>query len=163
MSLLPAERPVAGPVGLVDILEDAESRPDGLEFTDTDRLSYVRQRPQSDEIYDGLRLIARVDNSERIGHQVYEPSLAATIRTDGDGPGGATGLYLIDGIFRRLSPREAARTHSIDEQSISALYKFMRDNPSLDAERELFRFIGNSTPARTLDAAISHLLPLLRW
>ena len=114
-------------------------------------------------MYDGLGLLARVDGQLRIGHQLYDASLAATIRTDGDGPGGATGLYRFGSVDRRLSPREAARTHSIDESTIDAMYKFVNRNPHLDAEKELFRFIGNSIPVMTLDDVLAHLLPLLRW
>ena len=163
VSLLPTEREPAVPVGLEGILEPADSLSSDLIFTEPERLIYVPPRPNTGEIYDGLKLIARVDGLEKIGHQVYDSSMAATIRTDGDGPGGATGLYAIDDIIRRLSPREAARTHSIDETTIDHMFLFLRENPFLDAEKESFRFIGNSIPVMTLSDLLSHLLPLLRW
>jgi site-specific DNA-cytosine methylase len=162
-SLLPRERPPVVPAGLVDIIEEQDSLPDGLVFDQPERFVFVPARPPSTAVYDGLGLLARVDGQLRIGHQLYDASLAATIRTDGDGPGGATGLYRLGNVDRRLSPREAARTHSIDESTIDAMYKFVNRNPHLDAEKELFRFIGNSIPVMTLDDVLAHLLPLLRW
>ena len=77
--------------------------------------------------YDGLCLVAKVDDSDRTGHHVYDPAGAApTIRTDdGDGPGLATGLYWFDGTCRRLSFREAARTQSIPETAINEIESFV--------------------------------------
>ena len=168
-SLLPSERPPALPVGLESILEPESAIPSELRFTQLERLVQVPARADSGEIYDGLRLLARVDGSDRIGHQIYSADMAATIRTDGDGPGGATGLYLIfpsgqqDYVIRRLTIREAARTHSIDETTTDEMFEFLRVNPYLDAEEESFRFVGNSIPVMTLDAVLSHILSILRW
>ena len=116
--------------------------------------------------YDGLRLVAKVDGSDRIGHHVYDPTGAAsTIRTDGDGPGIATSLYWFDGICRRLSWKEAARTHSIPEPTIHVMEQFVTsivtDKPQ--REKELLRFIGNSIPVLTLHDVVEHLLSLLNW
>ena len=89
--------------------------------------------------------------------------MAATTRMDGDGPGGATGLYLISNDTRRLTVQEAARTHSIDETTTDEMFRFLAENPFLDAEKESFRFVGNSLPVMTLDAVLSHILSILRW
>ena len=89
--------------------------------------------------------------------------MAATIRTDGDGPGGATGLYLTGDVIRRPTVREATRTHSIDETTIDEMFHFLAENPFLDAEKESFRFVGNSIPVMTLGAVLSHILSILRW
>ena len=120
-------------------------------------------RADTGEVYDGLRLLARVDGSDRVGHQIYSADMAATVRTDGDGPGGATGLYLIGDVIRRLTVREAARTHSIDETTTDEMFRFLSENAFLDAENESFRFVGNSIPVMTLDAVLSHILSILRW
>ena len=162
-SLLPSERPPALPVGLGDILEPESDIPSDLMFTQLERIVQAPARADSGEVYDGLRLLARVDGSDRIGHQIYSADMAATIRTDGDGPGGATGLYLIGDVIRRLTVREAARTHSIDETTTDEMFRFLSENPFLDAEKESFRFVGNSIPVMTLDAVLSHILSILRW
>ena len=90
----------------------------------------------------------------------------ATIRTDGDGPGLATGLCIINGLCRRLSSyREAARTHSIPETTIGTMEQFINraiTEPSR-REKELTRLVGNSIPVMTLSSVVSHLLSLLNW
>ena len=110
----------------------------------------------------GLRLMAKVDGSDRIGHHAYDPAGAAsTIRTDGDGPGLSSGSYWFGDICRRLSFREAARTHSIPETTINEIEPFGTTTISDESrqEKELFRLIGNSIPAMTLHDAVCHLLP----
>ena len=69
----------------------------------------------------------------------------------------------IGDVIRRLTVREAARTHSIDETTTDEMFRFLSENPFLDAEKEAFRFVGNSIPVMTLDAALSHILSILRW
>ena len=107
-----------------------------------------------------------MDGSDRIGHHIYNYNgAAATIRTDGDGPGLATGLYIINGLCRRLSYREAARTHTIPETTIGTMEQFINravTEPSR-REKELTRLIGNSIPVMTLNSVVSHLLSLLNW
>ena len=77
----------------------------------------------------------------------------------------ATSLYWLDGICRRLSWREAARTHSIPEPTIHVMEQFatstIADVPQ--RENELLRFIGNSIPVLTLHDVVEHLLSLLNW
>ena len=163
-SLLPSERPPALPAGLGGILEPESAHPGATSFSlNTSAIVQAPARADTGEVYDGLRLLARVDGSDRIGHQIYSTDMAATIRTDGDGPGGATGLYLVGDVIRRLTVREAARTHSIDETTIDEMFRFLSENPFLDAEKESFRFVGNSIPVMTLDAVLSHILSILRW
>ena len=96
----------------------------------------------------------------------YDPAGAASmIRNDDDGPGLATGLYWFDGICRRLSFREAARTHSIPETTINEIEPFATTTISDESrqQKELFRLIGNSIPAMTLHDVVCHLLSLLNW
>ena len=85
--------------------------------------------------------------------------------TDGDGPGLATGLYWFGDMCRRLSFREAARTHSIPETTIDTIESFVTTTISDKSrqQKELFRLIGNSIPAMTLHDVVRHLLSLLNW
>ena len=107
-----------------------------------------------------------MDGSDRIGRHIYNyDGAAATIRTDGDGPGLATSLYIINGLCRRLSYREATRTHSIPETTIATMEQFIDraiTEPSR-REKELTRLIGNSIPVMALSSVVSHLLSLLNW
>ena len=116
--------------------------------------------------YGGLRLMEKVGGSDRTANHVYDPAGAApTIRTDDDGPGLATGLYWFGGLCRRLSFRDAARTHSIPETTINEVEPFVTTTTSDESrqEKELFRLIGNSIPVTTLHNAVCHLLSLLNW
>ena len=59
-SLLPSERPPALPVGLAGILEPESAIPSDLIFTQHERTVQAPARADSGEIYDGLRLLSRV-------------------------------------------------------------------------------------------------------
>ena len=147
------------------IVDPAAAEDQSLRFDEQERLHWLPPRDVP-EGYDGLRLVAKVDGSDRIGHHVYDPSGAAsTIRTDGDGPGLATGLYIFDGVCRRLNSHEASRTHSIPETTYSVMESFVNDHVTDERQREkeMFRFIGNSIPAMTLHDVARHLLSLLNW
>ena len=116
--------------------------------------------------YDSLRLLAKVDGSDRTGHHAYDPAgSASTIRTDGDVPGLATGLYMFGDTCRRLLAREAAQTHSISETTYHKMKQFVTELTTEPERRnkELFRLIGNSIPAMTLRDVVRHLLSLLNW
>ena len=68
-------------------------------------------------------------------------------------------------VCRRLSYREAARTHTIPETTIDTMEQFINravTEPSR-REKELMRLIGNSIPVMTLNSVVSHLLSLLNW
>ena len=165
VDLFPPDRPADESPGLESILDPAAAGDLSLRFNELDRLRWLppREIPPG---YDGLRLVAKVDGSDRIGHHVYDPAGAAsTIRTDGDGPGIATSLYWFDGICRRLSWKEAARTHSIPEPTIHVMEQFVTSvvTDESQREKELLRFIGNSIPVLTLHDVVEHLLSLLNW
>ena len=84
----------------------ASQEDEGLRFTEIGRLIPVEPR-ETAEGYDGLRLLAKVDGSDRIGHHAYDPRGACcTIRTDGDGPGKATGLYITLRVLRHCGGRQ---------------------------------------------------------
>ena len=165
VDLFPPARPANESAGLREIIDPAADDDESLRFTDGARIEWLPPREIPDG-YDGLRLLARVDGSDRIGHHIYNYNgAAATIRTDGDGPGLATGLYIINGLCRRLSYREAARTHSIPETTIGTMEQFINKNVTEPSrrEKELTRLIGNSIPVMTLSSVVSHLLSLLNW
>lgn len=50
------------------------------------------------------------------GERIYSPKGAGvTLSAHGGGPGGTSGLYLIDGRIRRLAPRECARLNGLPD------------------------------------------------
>ena len=165
LDLFPPDRPADESPGLESILDPAAMNDPSLRFDALERLRWLPPRDIPPG-YDGLRLVAKVDGSDRIGHHVYDPTGAAsTIRTDGDGPGVATSLYWFGGICRRLSWKEAARTHSIPEPTIHVMEQFVTSTVTDTSlrEKELLRFIGNSIPVLTLHDVVEHLLSLLNW
>ena len=110
VELFPPDRPADRSSGLGSIVDSAANEDLTLRFEDLNRLRWLPPRTVPGG-HGGLRLIAKVGDSDRIGHYVYGPAgSASTIRTDGDGPGLATDLYMFGDICRRLSAKEAART-----------------------------------------------------
>jgi DNA (cytosine-5)-methyltransferase 1 len=59
---------------------------------------------------DGLIRVGSIGGRDMQGYRVYSPSgKGATLCASSGGPGRQTGLYLVDGQPRRLTPRECAR------------------------------------------------------
>ena len=55
----------------------------------------------------------------RQGYRIYSPAgPAVTLTANGGGPGGQTGLYLVDGVLRRLSQREAKRAMGFPDSHV---------------------------------------------
>ena len=99
-----------------------------------------------------------------MGWSVYDATgPAVTQKTWGQGPGGATALYLdSEGRVRRLSPWEALRTHSFPETFVD----YLRETPLLggDGEREgtVYRLCGNSIPINMLRDVVAHAVTLIK-
>ena len=79
--------------------------------------------------YDGPRLVGTIGIGG-MGWSVYDATgPAVTMKTWGQGPGGATAVYKDSaGRFRRLSPWEAMYTHSFPADFIA----YLRDEVELD-------------------------------
>ena len=104
--------------------------------------------------YDGPRLVGTIGIGG-MGWSVYDAAgPAVTMKTWGQGPGGATALYRDSaGRIRRLSPWEAMRTHSFPADFIA----YLRDEAGLDWE-SAYRLCGNSIPVLTLRGVVEHLV-----
>ena len=89
-----------------------------------------------------------------MGWSVYDATgPAVTMKTWGQGPGGATAVYKDStGRFRRLSPWEAMRTHSFPADFIA----YLRDEVELDWE-SAYRLCGNSIPVAMLSDVVRHI------
>ena len=113
--------------------------------------------------YDGPRLTGTIGVGG-MGWSVYDSKgPAVTQKTWGQGPGGATALYLdSEGRVRRLSPWEALRTHSFPETFVD----YLRETPLLgsDGEREetVYRLCGNSIPINMLADVVAHAVALIK-
>ena len=104
--------------------------------------------------YDGPRLVGTIGIGG-MGWSVYDATgPAVTMKTWGQGPGGATAVYKDSaGRFRRLSPWEAMRTHSFPADFIA----YLRDEVELDWE-SAYRLCGNSIPIAMLSDVVRHIV-----
>ena len=104
--------------------------------------------------YDGPRLVGTIGIGG-MGWSVYDATgPAVTMKTWGQGPGGATAVYKdTAGRFRRLSPWEAMRTHSFPADFIA----YLRDEVELDWE-SAYRLCGNSIPIAMLSDVVRHII-----
>ena len=104
--------------------------------------------------YDGPRLVGTIGIGG-MGWSVYDATgPAVTMKTWGQGPGGATALYRdAEGRIRRLSPWEALRTHSFPMEFI----EFLRAHPDV-SETDAYRLCGNSIPVLMLRDIVEHIV-----
>ena len=123
---------------------------EGLEYHDG--IVWLPERDATD--WDGPRLVGTIGIGG-MGWSVYDSTgPAVTMKTWGQGPGGATALYRdSQGRVRRLSPWEAMRTHSFPDDFISHL----RDTAQISWEAA-YRLCGNSIPVLTLRGVVEHLV-----
>jgi site-specific DNA-cytosine methylase len=104
--------------------------------------------------YDGPRLVGTIGIGG-MGWSVYDATgPAVTMKTWGQGPGGATALYRdSEGHIRRLSPWEALRTHSFPTEFI----EFLRAHPDV-SDTDAYRLCGNSIPVLMLRDIVEHIV-----
>ncbi|MCG2504035.1 DNA cytosine methyltransferase [Staphylococcus epidermidis] len=88
------------------------------------------------------------------GERIYSSlGHAITLSAYGGGPGSKTGCYYVDGIVRKLSPRECARLQGFDDS-----FKIVVSNS------QAWKQFGNSIPINVLDEIIESIIsnkPLL--
>ncbi len=81
------------------------------------------------------------------GERIYSPyGHAITLSAYGGGAGAKTGLYYVDGIIRKLSPRECARVQGFPDS--------FKINPSLTQSYKQF---GNSVAVNVVKAIVSEI------
>lgn len=99
----------------------------------------------------GVVQIGHVRGRQRMqGYRVYSPRGAAiTLSAYGGGAGAKTGLYLVDGTVRKLSPRECLRVQGFPEW-----YRFPDDLS--DSAR--WQQTGNSVSAPVLEAIMREVM-----
>jgi DNA (cytosine-5)-methyltransferase 1 len=100
----------------------------------------------------GIRRVGLIDNKNFQGYRVADPrGKGWTLCAKSGGLGANTGLYLIDGLARRLTPREAARMQGLPETF------------SLDtAESRAYQQLGNAIALPVIRAVALSLAHSLR-
>lgn len=129
-------------VALEDILEDDDmskyeiNRPDVV----LDPSKFLTTRQNSP------RQIGKVSQG-RQGERIYDPKgHAITLSAYGGGVGAKTGLYLIDGKIRKLSPRECARLQGFPEDFILPA-----------SAQAAWKVFGNSVPINLLRSVVASI------
>lgn len=125
-------------VVLADILEPDGSHLDSLKIKNDVRfIAHKSKASQNGLIYLGgvvtpnssLRLKdgKYLSRNFREGYRVYSPQgKSVTLNAQGGGLGGKTGLYLIEGKIRRLSPLECERLQTLPDYYTSVVSKTQR-------------------------------------
>ena len=96
----------------------------------------------------GLIQVARICRG-RQGERIYSPQgYSTTLSSQSGGLGGKTGMYLIDGIVRKLYPRECARLMGFPDdfiyaQEISSVYKQFGNSVVVDVLQYILIEIAN--------------------
>ncbi len=142
-------KPLNTKVCLIDILEDNPK--DAKIISRPDTVFTKEFEPQVD-LFGELELPNRpvqigYVNKGGQGERIYSPyGHAITLSAYGGGAGAKTGLYYINGVIRKLSPRECARVQGFPDS--------FKINPSLTQSYKQF---GNSVAINVLKAIISNI------
>lgn len=138
------------PIALQDVLE---KYPQGIKPIERpDMRIYRAFSPEVDLsgeiLYPNRPIQIGIVNKGGQGERIYSPyGHAITLSAYGGGVGAKTGLYLIDGIVRRLSPRECARLQGFPEDFI------IHPRPS-----QAYKQFGNSVSVNVLVAIAQEIV-----
>lgn len=141
------------PISLQDILENNPA--DAKIIKREDMEIYKNFQPQNDlfgvaEKPNKPIQIGKVNKGGQ-GEWIYHPlGHAITLSAYGGGVGAKTGLYLIDGKVRKLSPRECARLQGFSEEFII--------NPS---QTQAYKQFGNSVSINVLKEISKEIIKVL--
>jgi len=114
-------KPPNPPVCLLDIIENSPTNAKIIERNDIE--IYKEYIPQKN-IFDEMTFLNKPIQIGKVnkggqGERIYHPlGHAITLSAYGGGVGSKTGLYLIDGKIRKLSPRECARIQGFPDSFI---------------------------------------------
>lgn len=129
------------PVSLSEVLEQ---KTNNIKIIERDDIILKKQENQQNELSQDYRpkpnrpiQIGKVGKGGQ-GERIYDPyGHAITLSAQGGGVGSKTGLYLIEGKVRKLSPRECARLQGFPEESklhssTSQAYKQLGNSVSIN-------------------------------
>jgi len=95
-----------------------------------------------------LELIGTIDGKNTQGQRVYSPAVATTLNTSDGGLGGSTGLYLVEGNIRRLTPRECFRLQGFPD----------RFDISHVSETQQYKQAGNSMTVAVIQSILYKII-----
>ncbi|MEN9918548.1 MAG: hypothetical protein RL662_984 [Bacteroidota bacterium] len=147
-------KPSALPTCLLDIIEPNPSEAKVIERLDID--IYKEYTPQN-TLFGKMQLLNKPIQIGKVnkggqGERIYHPlGHAITLSAYGGGVGAKTGLYLIDGHIRKLSPRECARLQGFPDTfrldtSTSQAYKQFGNSVSVNVLQHILKQISQHAP-----------------
>ena len=142
-------KPYNKKTSLLDILED---NPKDAKVVKRDDVFFTKEYEPQKNLLGELDLPNRpiqigYVNKGGQGERIYSPyGHAITLSAYGGGAGAKTGLYLIDGVIRKLSPRECARLQGFDD-----------DFKIISSINQSYKQFGNSVAVNVLKAIISQI------
>jgi len=92
--------------------------------------------------------IGTIDGKNTQGQRVYTPAVATTLNTSDGGLGGSTGLYLVEGNIRRLTPRECFRLQGFPD----------RFDISQVSETQQYKQAGNSMTVAVIQSILYKII-----
>lgn len=132
--------------------EVLESAPNNAKIIEREDISIYKEYKLTKNIFNKVELpnkpvqIGKVNKGGQ-GERIYHPSgHAITLSANGGGVGSKTGLYKINGIIRKLSPRECARIQGFPEN-------FILPNSVTEAQKQF----GNSVSINTLQFVLKEI------
>lgn len=143
-------KPSNEPVCLADILEDNPQNAKVIERTD---IEFYKDYKQTNSLFGEMQLLNKPIQIGKVnkggqGERIYHPlGHAITLSAYGGGVGSKTGLYLINGKVRKLSPRECARIQGFPDSFIlnkidSQTYKQFGNSVSINVLQKIGFEIG---------------------
>lgn len=147
-------KPINTPICLKQILED---RPENVKIVERNDIEIYKDYTISNSLFSDFELLNKPIQIGKVnkggqGERIYHPlGHAITLSAYGGGVGAKTGLYLIDGKIRKLSPRECARVQGFPEN-------FIID----DSITQAYKQFGNSVSVNVLQHIINKIAPNLK-
>ena len=139
-------------VCLQDILED---KPQNAKVIDRTDIEIYKNYTQTNSLFGEIQLLNKPIQIGKVnkggqGERIYHPlGHAITLSAYGGGIGSKTGLYLINGQIRKLSPRECARIQGFPDSFIlnkidSQSYKQFGNSVSVNVLQKIASEIGKT-------------------
>ncbi|MBP6432654.1 MAG: DNA cytosine methyltransferase [Ferruginibacter sp.] len=146
-------KPIASATSLDDILED---EPNSAKVIERDDIEIYKEYVPQNTLFNTVNLLNKPIQIGKVnkggqGERIYHPSgHAITLSAHGGGVGSKTGLYLINGKIRKLSPRECARVQGFPDDFI------INEN-----ESQAYKQFGNSVSINVLQSILCQIQKVL--
>src|SRR5690554_1796734 len=140
-------------VCLLDVLEQ---NPKNAKIVQRDDINIYKEYAPEKNLFNEITLLNKPIQIGKVnkggqGERIYHPlGHAITLSAYGGGVGAKTGLYLIDGVIRRLSPRECARVQGFPDSFV--LNK---------ADTQSYKQFGNSVSINVLQSILLEIQKII--